>query len=65
MRIERTKWRCDRGGRALKRLAEIEASIAALQNNDLLDFADIFGEQPRMPLGEIAAAEMARRKISL
>ena len=43
----------------------MEASIRALEDNDLLDFADIFIGQPQTPLGDIAAAEMARRKIAL
>ena len=40
-------------------------SIAALSNDDLLDFADIFREMPQMPLAEIAFAEMEKRGISL
>jgi hypothetical protein len=50
---------------AVQRLAEIEASITILGNEDLLDLADIFKAHPRTPLGEIAFAEMARRNISL
>jgi hypothetical protein len=38
----RRKWRADPGARAIKRLANIEASIAALANEDLLDLVDIF-----------------------
>ena len=63
MSTERTKWRADRGSRALKRLAEIEASIIMLADEDLLDLADIFAEAPRTPLAEIAATEVAKRKI--
>ena len=62
---ERTRWRGDPSTRALKRLDEIEASIRALEDNDLLDFADIFVGQPGSPLGDIAAVEMARRQIAL
>lgn len=50
---------------AKQRLAGIEASITALSNEDLLDLADIFKGEPRMPLGEISFGEMARRGISL
>jgi hypothetical protein len=50
---------------AMQCLVEIEASITALSNDDLLDLADIFNAEPRTPLGEIAFATMARRGISL
>jgi hypothetical protein len=50
---------------AVRRLAEIEASIANLSNEDLLDLADIFKAEPRPPIGDMAFAEMARRNISL
>lgn len=65
MQKERIKWRATRGTRALKRLNDIEASIRALQDNDLLDLADIFPEQPQTLLGDIAAAEMTKRQITL
>jgi hypothetical protein len=65
MQKERNRWRATRATRTLKRLAAIEASIVALQDNDLLDFADIFVGQPQTLLGEIAAAEMTKRKIAL
>lgn len=51
--------------RAVKRLADIEKSIKALSDEDLLDLSDIFKVEPRTPLGEIAFAEMARRGIAL
>jgi hypothetical protein len=58
--------RLDRqGDAAMQRLAAIEASITALNNDDLLDLADIFNAEPRTPLGEIAFAAMAQRGISL
>ena len=50
---------------ARKRLALIEAAIIALGDEDLLDLADIFKSEPRMPLAESALAEMARRNLSL
>ncbi len=49
---------------AVARLADIEASVVALADEDLLDLADIFGEA-RTPLADMAAAEMRRRGISL
>lgn len=55
----------DRGDRAVQRLAEIEASITNLSNEDLLDLADIFKAEPRPPIGEMAFSEMAQREISL
>lgn len=54
-----------RGDHALRRLAEIEASIAILSDEDLLDLADIFKAEPRPPIGDMAFAEMAQRKIRL
>ena len=65
MTKKRTTWRADHGSRALKQLNEIETSIAALANDDLLDLADIFIGQSDTPLGKIAAAEMLRRDIAL
>jgi hypothetical protein len=53
------------GDHAVRRLAEIEASIADLSNEDLLDLADIFKAEPRSPIGDMAFVEMARRNISL
>jgi hypothetical protein len=61
----RMKRLADRGDRAVQRLAEIEASITNLSNEDLLDLADIFKAGPRPPIGEMAFSEMARRDISL
>jgi hypothetical protein len=51
--------------RVAERLAAIEASVVALDDEDLLDLADIFLRQPATPLQELAAAEMAKRKIAL
>ena len=61
----RMKRVADRGNHAVRRLAEIDASIANLSNEDLLDLADIFKVEPRPPIGDMAYVEMARRKISL
>ncbi|MBW6528191.1 hypothetical protein KZ813_15210 [Sphingomonas sp. RHCKR7] len=54
-----------RDSRAVQFLADVERSIEGLENEDLLDLADIFRGERRGPLGEIAAREMARRDISL
>ena len=61
----RMKRIADRGDHAVRRLAEIEASIAELSNEDLLDLADIFKAEPRSPMGDMAFLEMARRNIIL
>ncbi len=53
------------GDRAVQRLAEIEASITNLSNEDLLDLADIFKAEPRSPIGDMAFLEMARSDIRL
>jgi len=55
----------DLGDRAVQRLANIEASITNLSNEDLLDLADIFKADPRPPIGDMAFDEMERRNISL
>ena len=55
----------DRGDHAVRRLGEIEASIANLSNEDLLDLADIFKAKPCPPIGDMAVSEMARRNINL
>lgn len=54
-----------RDARAVKLVADIELGIAALENEDLLDLADIFRDAKHGPLGQMAAAEMVRRGISL
>lgn len=51
--------------RALDRLAAIEAAVAALGDEDLLDFADIFAAGDPTPLRPMAEAEMRRRGLSL
>lgn len=54
-----------RDARAVHLLAEIERSVTSLDNEDLLDIADIFRGKHRGPLGDMAVAEMAKRNISL
>lgn len=61
----RIKRRADQAARAAERLALVEASIVALQNEDLLDLADIFKTQTHTPLAEMALIEMKKRAISL
>ena len=54
-----------RNEEAVRRMAEIELSISSLNDEDLLDLADIFQTEPRGTLGEIAWTEMSRRNLSL
>ncbi len=61
----RTRRLAGRGEHALRRLANIESSIVALTDDDLLDLADIYKKEPLTPLGEMASAEMGRRNIRL
>lgn len=51
--------------RMVDRLAAIEASVASLADEDLLDLADIFAGDDAGPLGAMAQDEMRRRRISL
>ncbi len=51
--------------RMVARLADIEASVTALVDEDLLDLADIFSGETRTALGEMASAEMRKRNLSL
>jgi uncharacterized protein with GYD domain len=50
---------------AAVRLAEIESSLLSLGDEDLLDIADIFRDQPASPIAQIVLAEMTKRNISL
>ena len=61
----RIKRRMIERDRAVQCLAEIEASITALNDEDLLDLADIFARATRAPLTTMAAAEMTKRNLSL
>lgn len=51
--------------RAGARLADIEASVCALNDEDLLDLADIFSGDTDGPLREMAATAMVKRNLSL
>ena len=53
------------GDRIEKHVAAIETAITDLDNDDLLDLADIFEAKSDNPIKEIANAEMQRRRISL
>lgn len=61
----RIQWRANPSRRALKTLADIERTIAALANEDLLNLADIVGADAEGALSTIALAEMNRRDIAL
>ncbi len=51
--------------KAFKRLIAVEAAVTALDDEDLLDFADIFAAGESTPLREMAEAEMRRRNLTL
>jgi hypothetical protein len=61
----RMKLVADQGARAVVRLRQIETSIGVLNDEDLLDLADIFKGQASGPLGDLASVEMLKRGISL
>lgn len=61
----RMKREAEQNARAMERLAQIEMSITGLVDEDLLDLADIFTQQPDTAIAKCAFAEMSRRKISL
>ncbi|MBD8548304.1 hypothetical protein [Sphingomonas sp. CFBP 8760] len=52
-------------GGAVERLAEIETSIRNLDDEDVLDLADIFRDMPHTALTEIVHEQMTKRGISL
>lgn len=62
MRIKRLAAQTER---ALVRLAAVEASVAALADEDLLDLADIYAAGDPSPLREMAQTEMRRRDLTL
>lgn len=66
----RIKRRAPDAERAIARLAAIQASVATLGDEDLLDLADIFSANvsaggAATPLQEMASAEMLRRDLRL
>jgi len=61
----RKKREAQRSAFAAKRLVQVAASIAGLENEDLLDLADIFKATPDTPIMQYAVTEMGRRGISV
>lgn len=61
----RMKRIAEKSERTEQRVVAIEAAIAALDNDDLLDLADIFDAKADNPLKEITKSEMMKRGISL
>jgi hypothetical protein len=61
----RTKRLAIRNASAAQRLADIQATIIDLADEDLLDLVDILQPKPNSPLTEMASAEMVKRNISL
>jgi hypothetical protein len=59
------KRRAAEAARAATQIGEIRASIIALNDDDLLDLADIFSGKIHAFLGEVASAELKRRNLSL
>lgn len=60
----KSKWRADRGARAVKTVSQIESEVAALNDDDLLDLYDIFAGSTVSALAALAADEMQRRDLS-
>ncbi len=61
----RMKRLAGQGERAERRINAVETAIITLDDDDLLDLADIFEARPDNPIKEIARAEMHKRAISL
>lgn len=61
----RMKRLAEKSERTEQRVVAIEAAIVALDNDDLLDLADIFDAKADNPLKEIVKFEMTKRGISL
>lgn len=61
----RMKREAQQGARVIRSLTQVETSITALEDEDLLDLADIFAGKPETTIAKFAFTEMARRKISL
>lgn len=65
MRTPKTKWRADRGTRAVRLIASLESSILRLGDEDLLDLHDIFASDPGSPIDQFAQTEMRRRSLPI
>jgi hypothetical protein len=61
----RMKREAERNAGIMKRLMHIETSITELEDEDLLDLADIFRKKSETDIAQYVLAEMARRNISL
>lgn len=61
----RTKRLAIRSASAAQHLADIQATIIDLADEDLLDLADIFQSKLKGPIAEMAAARNGKRNISL
>jgi len=62
MKIRR---RVAEAAQAVTQLAEIRTSITALNDEDLLDLADIFSAEIRTSIGNNASMELKRRNLSV
>ena len=60
----KTRRRTVHHAQIVARMTEIETSIAALSDDDLLDLVDIFGSDTPTTLKAMAGNEMARRHLS-
>jgi hypothetical protein len=65
MQRKNSKWRADLGARALKIVREIEVSILALPDEDLLDLQDIFVGAAGSKLEKLASEEIRRRNLKV
>ena len=54
MQRNKSKWRVYRSARAVNTVSEIEVSIVALDDEDLLDLHDIFAKAAASALGTLA-----------
>jgi hypothetical protein len=63
MQRSKGKWRADHGARAIKQLTSITASIARLDDEDLLDLQDIFANHTSSILKDLASVEVERRGL--
>lgn len=59
----KAKRQARQNARAESHLAAIHASIIALDDEDLLDIADIFRDRRDTPLAAFAFAEVERREL--
>lgn len=61
----RSKLRITARHRAMKNLSEIEATVAGLKDEALLDLADILLDAAPSPLSEMTSEQMAKRNLRL